>query len=61
MIKRQDIEEGFSTNLIYDTQNPEFIKDDLYYCFNKLEIYYTTEGILGLFPSFENREMNKKI
>ena len=61
MIKRQDIEEGFSTNLIYDTQNPEFIKDDLYYCFNKLEIYYTTEGILGLFPSFENREMNKTI
>ena len=61
MLKKQDIEEGFSTQCIYDTQNPEFIKDDLYYCIDKLEIFYTSEGILGLFPSFDKREMNKKI
>ena len=61
MIKKQDIEEGFSTQLIYDSMNPEFAKEDLFYCINKLEVYYTTEGILGLFPSYEKREMNKKI
>ena len=61
MLKKQDIEEGFSTQCIYDTQNPEFIKDDLYYCIDKLEIFYTSEGILGLFPSFDKREMSKKI
>ena len=61
MKKKQDIEEGFSTQLIYDSMNSDFAKEDLYYCINKLEVYYTTEGILGLFPSFELKEMNKKI
>ena len=61
MIKKQVIEEGFSTKLIYDTMNPEFAKDDIYKCINKLEVYYTTEGILGLFPSYELKEMNKQI
>ena len=61
MQKKQAIEEGFSTQLIYDTKNPEFVQDDLYYAMNKLEVFYTTEGILGLFPSYESREMNKKI
>ena len=61
MLKKQAIEEGFSTKLIYDSKNPEFAKDDIFYCINKLEVYYTTEGILGLFPSFESKEMNKKI
>ena len=61
MQKKQAFEEGFLTQLIYDTNNPEFDKDELYYCMNKLEVYYTNDGIIGLFPSFENREMNKKI
>ena len=61
MLKKQAIEEGFSTKLIYDSKNPEFAKEDIFYCINKLEVYYTTEGILGLFPSFELKEMNKKI
>ena len=61
MLKKQALEEGFSTKLIYDSMNPEFAKEDIFYCINKLEVYYTTEGILGLFPSFESKEMNKKI
>ena len=61
MLKKQVLEEGFPTQLIYDTMNPEFIKDDIFYCIDKLEVFYTTEGILGLFPSYEKREMNKKI
>ena len=61
MIKKQVLEEGFQTKLIYDTMNPEFAKDEIYKCINKLEVYYTTEGILGLFPSYEKKEMNKQI
>ena len=61
MIKKRGIEEGFSTNLVYDSMNSNFAKDGIFYCINKLEVYYTTEGILGLFPFFEKRELNKKI
>ena len=61
MTKRQETEAGFPTKLIYDTKTPEFVKNDTYYIIDKLEVYYTTEGILGLFPSYEKKEMNKEI
>jgi hypothetical protein len=49
MQKKKAKEEGFLTKLEYDTKNEEFLKEDIYYCIDKLEVYYTTEGILGLF------------
>ena len=61
MQKKKVTEEGFITKLEYDTKNEEFLQEDIYYCINKLEVYYTTEGILGLFPSYEDKELNKKI
>ena len=61
MQKKKATEEGFLTKLEYDTKNEEFLKEDIYYCIDKLEVYYTTEGILGLFPSYEDQELNKKI
>ena len=61
MQKKKAIEEGFLTKLVYDTKNEEFLNEDIYYCIDKLEVYYTTEGILGLFPSYEDPELNKKI
>ena len=61
MQKKKATEEGFLTKLEYDTKNEEFLQDDIYYCINKLEVYYTDEGILGLFPSYEDKELNKKI
>ena len=61
MQKKKATEEGFLTKLVYDTKNDEFLKEDIYYCIDKLEVYYTTEGILGLFPSYEDQELNKKI
>ena len=61
MQKKKATEEGFLTKLVYDTKNEDFLKEDIYYCIDKLEVYYTTEGILGLFPSYEDEELNKKI
>ena len=61
MSKEKATEAGFLTKLIYDTKNEEFLKDDIYYCIDKLEVYYTNEGILGLFPSYEDKTLNKKI
>ena len=61
MSKEKVTEVGFLTKLIYDTKNDEFLKDDIYYCMDKLEVYYTNEGILGLFPSYEDKTLNKKI
>ena len=61
MLKKQASEEGFQTEIIYDTKNTEFEKDDIYYSINKLEVYYTSESIIGFFPLYEKREMNKKI
>ena len=61
MQKKKATEEGFLTKLVYDTKNEEFLKEDIYYVIDKLEVYYTTEGILGLFPSYEDKELNKKI
>ena len=61
MSKEKATEVGFLTKLVYDTKNEEFLKDDIYYCIDKLEVYYTNEGILGLFPSYEDKALNKKI
>ena len=61
MQKKKATEEGFLTKLIYDTKNEDFLKEDIYYCIDKLEVYYTSEGIIGLFPSYEDQELNKKI
>ena len=61
MQKKKLTEIGFLSKLLYDTKNDEFLAEDIYYCIDKLEVYYTDEGIIGLFPSYEDKELNKKI
>ena len=60
MQKKKLTEIGFLSKLLYDTKNDEFLAEDIYYCIDKLEVYYTDEGIIGLFPSYEDKELNKK-
>ena len=61
MQKKQVTEEGFSTSTIYDTKSSEFAREGIFYFIDKIEVYYTSEGILGFFPFYEKREINKRI
>jgi hypothetical protein len=54
-------EEGFSTSRIFDTKNHEFLNDEQYFSINTIEIYHTTDRIIGFFPLFSDRVADKKI
>ena len=54
-------EEGFSTQAIFDTKNPEFIKENKYLFIKNFEVYHTNERIIGFFPFFGDKVADKKI
>ena len=54
-------EEGFSTQAIFDTKNPEFIKENKYLFIKNFEIYHTKDRIIGFFPFFGDKVADKKI
>ena len=54
-------EEGFSTQAIFDTKNPEFIKENKYLFIKNFEVYHTKDRIIGFFPFFGDKVADKKI
>ena len=54
-------EEGFSTSRIFDTKNQEFLNEEQYFYINKIEIYHTTDRIIGFFTFFSDSFADKKI
>ena len=52
---------GFSTEASFDTKNQEFINQNKYIYINKLEVYYTKDRIIGLFPFYNDRVADKRV
>ena len=55
------IEEGFSTQAIFETKNQEFLKEEKYLFIKNIEVYHTTDRIIGFFPFYGDRVADKKI
>ena len=54
-------EEGFSTQAIFDTKNPEFIKENKYLFIKNFEVYHTKDRIIGFFPFLATKSLIKKL
>ena len=55
------LERGFSTQALFDTKNPDLLKEDKYFFIKNLEVYHTDDRIIGFFPFFGDRVADKKI
>ena len=55
------LERGFSTQALFDTKNPDLLKEDKYFFIKNLEVYHTDDRIIGFFPFFGDRVTDKKI